>query len=80
MQMTKREFLLEMDNILDLPASTLQGHEQLEELKNWDSTALVALIVLAEGNRAVRISPAQIVNCTTVADILKLAGVDGCSA
>jgi len=73
--MTKEEFLLEMDNILDLPANTLRGNEQLEELENWDSTALVALIVLAESNSIVHISPAQIVNCSTVADILKLAGV-----
>ena len=74
--MTKQEFLLEMDNILDLPASTLRGNEQLEELKNWDSTALVALIVLAENASSVQISPAQIVNCSTVADILRIAGVE----
>jgi acyl carrier protein len=69
-----------MDNILDLPAGTLQGHEKLEDLENWDSTALITLIVLAEGNNGVRISPAQVVNCFTVGDILQLGNVDGAKA
>lgn len=76
MSMTKEDFLLEMDNILELPAGTLRGHEKLEELSNWDSTALITLIVLAESNNSVRINPSQIVNCLTVADLIKLAGVE----
>lgn len=74
--MTRDEFLLEMDNILELPAGTLRGNERLEELNNWDSTALITLIVLAEGNNSVHISPAQIVNCSTVGDLLQLARVE----
>jgi acyl carrier protein len=74
--MTREEFLLEMDDILELPAGTLQGHEKLEELHNWDSTALITLIVVAEGNSGVRISPSQIVNCSTVGDLLRLALVE----
>jgi len=42
----------------------------------WDSTALVSFIVLAESNNA-NISPEQIVGCSTVADLLRLAEVDG---
>lgn len=76
MSMTKDNFLLEMDNILDLPAGTLRGHEKLEELNNWDSTALITLIVLAESNNSVRINPSQIVNCFTVADLMKVARVE----
>jgi len=74
--MTKSEFLLEMDNVLDLPSGTLRGHEKLEDLKNWDSTALITLIVLAESNNNVQISPAEIVSCSTVGDILQIAQVD----
>lgn len=75
--MTRDEFLLEMNNILELPAGTLRGHERLEELENWDSTALISLIVLVEGHNGVRISPAQVVNCFTVGDLLQLARVEG---
>jgi len=79
-QMTRDKFLLEMDEILGLPAGTLRGHEKLEELERWDSTALISLIVLAETNNNVRISPEQIVSCSTVADLLRLARVEGSSS
>jgi acyl carrier protein len=75
--MTREEFLLEMDEILGLRAGTLLGDEKLDELANWDSTALVGLIVLAETANDVRISPDQVIECSTVADLLRLAGVDG---
>ena len=74
--MTRDEFLLEMDNILELPAGTLRGHEKLEDLSNWDSTALITLLVLAESNNSPHISPSQIVNCSTVGDLLRLARVE----
>ena len=78
--MTREKFLLEMDEILGLPVGTLRGHEKLEELETWDSTALINLIVLAETNNNVHISPDQVVNCYTVADLLRLAQVEGSPA
>jgi hypothetical protein len=74
--MTRDEFLLEMDDILGLPAGTLRGGEKLEELENWDSTSLITLIALADTSNGRRISPAQIVNCSTVGDLLRLAGAE----
>ena len=71
--MTRDEFLLQMDEILGLPAGTLRGHEKLEELENWDSTSLITFIALADSTTGVSISPAQIVNCFTVTDLLRLA-------
>ena len=75
--MSRKEFLLQMDEILDLKPGTLQGHERLEDLKNWDSTALISLIVLADDNNGVPIAPEQVVGCSTVADLLRLARVEG---
>lgn len=74
--MTREEFLLEMDEILGLRAGTLRGDERLDELQNWDSTALVGLIVLAENANHTYISPEQVLGCTTVADLLRLANLD----
>jgi len=74
--MNREEFLLQMDEILDLPAGTLRGHERLEELPNWDSTSLITFIALADTSNGVSISPAQIVTCSTVADLLRLARVE----
>jgi acyl carrier protein len=78
--MTREAFLLEMDEILGLRAGTLRGDEKLEELENWDSTALISLIVLAENSNDAHISPDQVVGCTTVADLLRLAHVEGSSS
>ncbi|HEV8076202.1 MAG TPA: hypothetical protein VGP66_10155, partial [Candidatus Acidoferrum sp.] len=74
--MTREQFLLGMDEFLGLPAGTLRGDEKLQELKNWDSTALISLIVLAETSNNVQITPDQVVDCTTVADLLRLAQVE----
>jgi acyl carrier protein len=78
--MSRKEFLLQMDEILDLKPGTLQGHERLEDLKNWDSTALISLIVLADENNGVPIGPEEVVGCSTVADLLRLARVEGSPA
>jgi hypothetical protein len=72
--MTRYEFLLEMDDILGLPAGTLRGDEKLDELENWDSTSLITLVALADANNGTHLSPSQIVTCATVADLLQLAG------
>jgi acyl carrier protein len=74
--MNRNEFLLQMDEILDLPAGTLRGNENLEELRNWDSTSLITFIAMAESNNGVNISPGEIVTCSTVADLLQLAQVE----
>ncbi|MGA8492957.1 MAG: acyl carrier protein [Terriglobales bacterium] len=78
--MNRDQFLLEMDEILDLPAGTLRGHENLEDLQNWDSTSLITFIAMAESNNGVSISPAQIVTCSTVADLLRLARAENSSS
>jgi acyl carrier protein len=78
--MTREEFLLELDGILELKAGTLRGTEKLEELERWDSTALVGMIVLAESVNDTEISMDDVVGCSTVADLLRIAGVDGGAA
>lgn len=74
--MSRKEFLLEMEEILGLRAGTLRGDEKLEDLENWDSTALVSLIVLAETSNNTTISPDQVVGCSTVGDLLRLARIE----
>jgi hypothetical protein len=78
--MTREEFLLEIDEILGLRPGTLRGGEKLDELQNWDSTALIGLIALAETTNNEPISPDQVVGCSTVADLLRLANIDDTSS
>jgi len=77
--MTRNKFLVEMDEILGLPAGTLHGDEKLDELETWDSIALINLIVLAETQNKASITPDQVATCATVADLLRLAGVEDAS-
>jgi acyl carrier protein len=74
--MTREEFLLEMDELLGLRPGALRGDEKLEELDNWDSTTLIGLIALADSATNTEITPDEVVGCTTVADILRLAKVE----
>lgn len=74
--LTRKEFLSQLDEILGLRPGTLRGDEKLEDLENWDSTALVSLVALADTNNNVQISPEQVVGCSTVADLLRLAQVE----
>jgi acyl carrier protein len=78
--MKRDEFLLQMDEILGLQPGTLRGNEKLEDLENWDSTALIGLIALAESSNNVSIAPEEVVDCSTVGDLLRLAQVDGNAA
>lgn len=75
--MTRDEFLLEIDEILGLDPGTLKGHERLDELENWDSTALVSLIAVAESHSKVEVTLEQVVSCSTIADLLRLVTLDG---
>jgi acyl carrier protein len=72
--MTSHEFLSEMDEILELPAGTLAGPEPLEQLEQWNSTAMISFIALADTNGA-RVSARQVAGCATVRDLMRLAQV-----
>ncbi len=74
--MTRQEFLLAMDNLLELPENTLHGPEQLDDLENWNSLAMVEYIALADSNKGAKLSPRQIRDCNTVDDLGKLAGIE----
>jgi hypothetical protein len=72
--MTKEEFLNSMDENLELPPGTLHGPERLEDLEMWDSVSMMSYIALAD-THGVKLSPRQIVGCSTVDDLAKLANV-----
>ena len=74
--MSRQEFLLQLDEILGLRPGTLRGEEKLEDLENWDSTTLIGLILLADSNNSTPITPEQVVGCSTVGDLLRLAQVE----
>jgi len=75
--MTRDEFLLEVDRILELPAGTLRGPEKLEDFYLWDSTAMISFMALADSNGGVSLAPRELGSCMTVDDLLRVAKVEG---
>jgi hypothetical protein len=72
--MTRQDFLLSLDELLELPPGTLTGEERLEDLEQWNSMAMVAYMALAQSKGGVKVSPRQIAACTTVSDLVALGG------
>lgn len=64
--------LLQLDEILELKPGTLKGDEQLADLEQWDSLAMMSFIALAS-EQGVALSPRQFARCNTVNDLLLLA-------
>ena len=65
-----------MDNLLELPTGTLQGPENLDELENWNSLAMVEYIALVDSNTSAKTSPRQIRDCDTIDDLARLAKIE----
>jgi acyl carrier protein len=72
---TRDAFLIQLDELLELPVGTLKGDEKLEDLEHWDSLAMVSFIALADEHCNIRLSPRQFVTCNTVSDLVRLAGI-----
>jgi acyl carrier protein len=72
--MDRQAFLAQLDEILELPSGTLTGSENLSDLDNWDSLAVMNFIALASDRYGATLSPRQIASCHSVEDLLTLAG------
>ncbi|HZH27279.1 MAG TPA: phosphopantetheine-binding protein [Azospirillaceae bacterium] len=73
--MTKTEFLAALDELLELDPGTLTGTEQLDDLDNWDSLAVVSFIALVDERLGLVVAGDALSKAKTVADLLAL--VDG---
>jgi len=71
--MTKTEFLQELSGVLNLPVEKLVSGLKLEGLDGWDSTAVLGVIALLEGQVGVEVQPDQVSECKSVGDLVALA-------
>lgn len=72
--MTRAEFLRELEEVLELPAQTLQGTEEMAELGGWDSLGLMGFIVMADSKLGVSPPAETIAQSRTVGDLISLFG------
>jgi acyl carrier protein len=70
--MNRTEFLLAIDELLELSPGTLKGPEQLSAYDNWDSLAVISLIALADEKFGIILDSNAIAEVQTVDDIVNL--------
>lgn len=75
--MDRQNGLQLIEEMLEMPSGQLKGSEQLEDLKQWDSLAVVSFMALADEHYGVTVRPQQILACKSVADLLNLAVPQG---
>ncbi|WP_298370002.1 phosphopantetheine-binding protein [Azospirillum sp.] len=73
--MDRKDFLLALDEALELDPGTLTGEETLESLESWDSLAVISFIALVDETMGVVVEGEKLAQAKTVADLLALAGV-----
>jgi acyl carrier protein len=73
--MDRKDFLLALDETLELDPGTLTGDETLESLESWDSLAVISFIARVDETMGVVVEGEKLAQAKTVADLLALAGV-----
>ncbi|MEI8287828.1 MAG: acyl carrier protein [Verrucomicrobiota bacterium] len=69
-----KEFIQNLEDMLDLPAGELQADTRLADITGWDSMAAVGFLAMADGKYGKAVSPAAIKTSKTVSDLAALVG------
>ena len=72
--MKRNEFLLLLDELLELEPGTVKGSETLDSFESWNSLAVISFMALVDEHFGISLQPRQIAACTTVADLTGLLG------
>ena len=70
--MQAEAFLREIELALELPAGSLKGNEQLADIPEWDSLAVISFIALVDEKLGLAVEGEALANAQTVADLLAL--------
>ena len=70
--MNRKDFLLALDEMLELDPGTLQGPETLADIDSWDSLAVISFIALADEKFNIVVAGEALAAAKTVDDLLKL--------
>lgn len=68
--MTKKDFLLLLDELFELSPGTLRGGEMLGEDAKWDSITVLGFLALADEQFSAEVSPKAIAEAKTVNDLV----------
>ena len=70
--MTKKDFFLLIDELLENDPGTITGDEVLTQQSKWDSLAVIGFIALLDQHFSVSVPATRILNCKTAADLADL--------
>lgn len=75
--MNKKEFLTELEDILEVDEGTLSFDQQVSELEDWDSLAVISFIAMADENFDVILDGEQLLGVRTIDDLYALVAPAG---
>jgi acyl carrier protein len=70
----KNEFLLLLDELLELEPGTVKGSESLDSFAGWNSLGIISFMALVDEHFSVSLQPKQIAGCATIDDLVELLG------
>jgi acyl carrier protein len=67
--MSKTTTLEALEELLRLPAGSLKGKEQLKDLNQWDSLAMIEFVALIDERFGIDLLPEDVRKCRSVDDL-----------
>jgi acyl carrier protein len=72
--MNKQDFLLNINELLELEPGTIDLDSQLAGIESWDSLTVVGFIALIDEKFELVVPASKIASCHTVSDLMTLVG------
>jgi acyl carrier protein len=72
--MTREQFVRELETSLEIPVGTLVPTRTLEDPSYWDSMSALTFMALADERLQVTLTGDQVLKCKTVDDLIALVG------
>ena len=72
--MTRGDFFLLIDDLIEVDAGTVSGNTELESLEEWDSLALIGFVALLDEHFSQSVPASRISDCKTVSELADIVG------
>lgn len=78
--MDLNEFYRQLDELLELPAGSVNGETVLKAVQAWDSVAVISFIAMVDTNYGLTVPAKHIAGCVTARDLADLVALQGSRA
>ena len=70
--MSEKEFLTNLEELLESDAGAFNCAIELASLEQWDSLVFVSFLAMADSKYGVKVAPTELRQCKTIGDLMKL--------